>query len=88
MVGGKRYTGDRELENPLGAVQMGLIYVWRCNPCHQTNVYAASSISLETRRAERNCSILNSAFFGDSEAKTFAGRVQLDFWFQVVSAGA
>jgi len=23
----KRYTGDRELENPLGAVQMGLIYV-------------------------------------------------------------
>ena len=25
--GDKRYTGDRELENPLGAVQMGLIYV-------------------------------------------------------------
>ena len=23
----KRYSGDRELENPLGAVQMGLIYV-------------------------------------------------------------
>ena len=23
----KRYTGDRELENPLAAVQMGLIYV-------------------------------------------------------------
>ncbi len=23
----ERYTGDRELENPLGAVQMGLIYV-------------------------------------------------------------
>lgn len=22
-----RYTGDRELENPLAAVQMGLIYV-------------------------------------------------------------
>ena len=25
--GDKRYTGDRELESPLGAVQMGLIYV-------------------------------------------------------------
>lgn len=26
-LGNKRYTGDRELENPLAAVQMGLIYV-------------------------------------------------------------
>ncbi len=26
-MGDNRYTGDRELENPLGAVQMGLIYV-------------------------------------------------------------
>ena len=26
-LGDKRYTGDRELENPLGAVQMGLIHV-------------------------------------------------------------
>jgi catalase-peroxidase len=26
-LGDKRYVGDRELENPLGAVQMGLIYV-------------------------------------------------------------
>ncbi len=26
-LGDKRYEGDRELENPLGAVQMGLIYV-------------------------------------------------------------
>jgi catalase-peroxidase len=26
-LGDKRYKGDRELENPLGAVQMGLIYV-------------------------------------------------------------
>ncbi len=26
-LGDKRYTGDRELESPLGAVQMGLIYV-------------------------------------------------------------
>ena len=27
LAGDKRYTGDRELENPLAAVQMGLIYV-------------------------------------------------------------
>ena len=27
MLGDKRYTGDRELETPLAAVQMGLIYV-------------------------------------------------------------
>ncbi len=26
-MGDKRYTGERELDNPLGAVQMGLIYV-------------------------------------------------------------
>ena len=26
-LGDKRYTGDRDLDNPLGAVQMGLIYV-------------------------------------------------------------
>jgi len=26
-LGNKRYTGERDLENPLGAVQMGLIYV-------------------------------------------------------------
>jgi len=27
LAGDKRYTGERDLENPLGAVQMGLIYV-------------------------------------------------------------
>ncbi|MEZ6088494.1 MAG: catalase/peroxidase HPI, partial [Pirellulaceae bacterium] len=27
MLGDKRYSGDRELDNPLAAVQMGLIYV-------------------------------------------------------------
>ena len=26
-LGDERYTGDRQLDNPLGAVQMGLIYV-------------------------------------------------------------
>ena len=26
-LGDERYSGDRDLENPLGAVQMGLIYV-------------------------------------------------------------
>jgi catalase-peroxidase len=27
MAGNERYTGDRQLDNPLGTVQMGLIYV-------------------------------------------------------------
>ena len=27
MPGDERYSGDRDLENPLAAVQMGLIYV-------------------------------------------------------------
>ena len=26
-LGDKRHTGDRELENPLASVQLGLIYV-------------------------------------------------------------
>ena len=50
-LGGKRYTGDRELENPLGAVQMGLIYVWRCNPCHQLT--CAPPPALVWKRGER-----------------------------------
>jgi catalase-peroxidase len=34
-LGDERYTGDRKLENPLAAVQMGLIYV---NPEDQTGI--------------------------------------------------
>jgi len=44
-LGDKRYTGDRELENPLGAVQMGLIYVNPQGPnAHPDPVAAAHDI--------------------------------------------
>ena len=41
-LGDKRYTGDRELENPLGAVQMGLIYVNPQGPNDNPNPIAAA----------------------------------------------
>ncbi len=41
-LGDKRYTGDRELENPLAAVQMGLIYVNPEGPNGQPIALAAA----------------------------------------------
>ena len=41
-LGDERYTGDRELENPLGAVQMGLIYVNPEGPNGNANPVAAA----------------------------------------------
>ncbi len=41
-LGDKRYTGERELENPLGAVQMGLIYVNPEGPNGQPDPIAAA----------------------------------------------
>jgi catalase-peroxidase len=41
-LGDKRYTGDRELENPLAAVQMGLIYVNPEGPNGNPNPIAAA----------------------------------------------
>jgi len=40
-LGDKRYTGDRELENPLAAVQMGLIYVNPEGPNGEPSAVAA-----------------------------------------------
>ncbi|MGB6853357.1 MAG: catalase/peroxidase HPI, partial [Thermoanaerobaculia bacterium] len=40
-LGDKRYAGDRELENPLAAVQMGLIYVNPEGPNGQPSAVAA-----------------------------------------------
>lgn len=46
----KRYTGDRELENPLGAVQMGLIYVNPEGPNGNPDPIAAARDIRETFR--------------------------------------
>lgn len=47
-LGDKRYTGDRELENPLGAVQMGLIYVNPEGPNGHPDPLAAAKDIRET----------------------------------------
>ena len=47
-LGDKRYTGDRKLENPLGAVQMGLIYVNPEGPNGKPDPLAAARDIRET----------------------------------------
>lgn len=47
-LGDKRYTGDRDLENPLGAVQMGLIYVNPEGPNGNPDPLAAAKDIRET----------------------------------------
>jgi catalase-peroxidase len=47
-LGDKRYSGDRELENPLGAVQMGLIYVNPEGPNGNPDPMAAAKDIRET----------------------------------------
>jgi catalase-peroxidase len=47
-LGDKRYTGDRNLENPLAAVQMGLIYVNPEGPNGDPNPIAAAKDIRET----------------------------------------
>ncbi len=47
-LGDKRYSGDRELENPLAAVQMGLIYVNPEGPNGEPNVLASAKDIRET----------------------------------------
>ncbi|WP_405827517.1 catalase/peroxidase HPI [Streptomyces sp. NBC_01176] len=49
-LGDERYTGDRELENPLGAVQMGLIYVNPEGPNGHPDPLAAARDIRETFR--------------------------------------
>ncbi|MCH2203806.1 MAG: catalase/peroxidase HPI [Fuerstiella sp.] len=49
-LGDERYTGDRELENPLGAVQMGLIYVNPQGPNETPDPVAAARDIKETFR--------------------------------------
>ncbi|MBN9384059.1 MAG: catalase/peroxidase HPI [Chitinophagaceae bacterium] len=47
-LGNKRYEGDRQLENPLGAVQMGLIYVNPEGPDGKPDPLAAARDIRET----------------------------------------
>ena len=47
-LGDKRYSGDRQLENPLGAVQMGLIYVNPQGPNGNPDPLAAARDTRET----------------------------------------
>ncbi|MEE2708844.1 MAG: catalase/peroxidase HPI [Gemmatimonadota bacterium] len=47
-LGDERYTGDRDLENPLGAVQMGLIYVNPEGPNGEPKALAAAKDIRET----------------------------------------
>jgi len=47
-LGDKRYAGDRDLENPLAAVQMGLIYVNPEGPNGNPDPVAAARIFRET----------------------------------------
>ena len=47
-LGDKRYSGDRELENPLAAVQMGLIYVNPEGPNGQPSAVASGRDIRET----------------------------------------
>jgi catalase-peroxidase len=47
-LGDERYSGDRELENPLGAVQMGLIYVNPEGPNGQPSAVASGRDIRET----------------------------------------
>ncbi len=47
-LGDKRYSGDRGLENPLAAVQMGLIYVNPEGPSGEPNVIASGRDIRET----------------------------------------
>jgi catalase-peroxidase len=47
-LGDERYTGDRQLENPLGAVQMGLIYVNPQGPNGNPDPIAAARDIRET----------------------------------------
>ncbi|MER7763823.1 catalase/peroxidase HPI [Streptomyces sp. NPDC097619] len=49
-LGDERYTGDRELESPLGAVQMGLIYVNPEGPNGNPDPLAAARDIRETFR--------------------------------------